>query len=218
MTARRSLASLASAALLAVSFAAGTAAAQAPAAAPMAMPHAGHGASHAAAGSASGQPAGHTGHSMTGAAPAAPADVASPDAILAALYASISGPAGQARDRDRFVSLFFPGARLLPVEGKGHSGTMPMAYTPDTFLYGTREAMVGGGFVEREVARKSRSFGKLMQVWSTYEARHAATDAKPFARGVNALDLVFDGRRWWIWSLAWQPETAKLPLPAELLR
>ena len=180
-----------------------------PPAAPMAGMH--HAAPHAAAP--------HTGgHRMTAAATAAPADVASPDALLAAFYAAISGPAGKARDRDRFVSLFFPGARLLPVEGKGHSGTMPMAYTPDTFLYGTRGAMVGDGFIEKEVARKSQGFGKVMEVFSTYEARHAEADAKPFVRGVNSFQLVNDGRRWWIWSLVWQPETAKLALPPELLR
>ena len=45
---------------------------------------------------------------------AKPADVASPDAILAACYDVISGPAGP-RDWDRFNSLFAPGARLIPI-------------------------------------------------------------------------------------------------------
>jgi len=44
--------------------------------------------------------------------PANPADVASIDAILAALYDVISGPAGQTRNWDRMRSLFVPGARL----------------------------------------------------------------------------------------------------------
>jgi len=45
---------------------------------------------------------------------ARPADVASPDAIITAVYASISGPAGQPRDWVRFRSLLIPGARLIP--------------------------------------------------------------------------------------------------------
>src|ERR1700733_6009058 len=45
---------------------------------------------------------------------AKPADVASPDAILAAVYDVISGPAGP-RDWDRFNSLFAPAARLIPI-------------------------------------------------------------------------------------------------------
>ena len=44
-----------------------------------------------------------------------PADVASMDAIMAAVYDVISGPKGQKRDWDRMRSLFVPGARLIPV-------------------------------------------------------------------------------------------------------
>jgi hypothetical protein len=42
-----------------------------------------------------------------------PADVATMDAIVEALYAVISGPVGEARDWDRFRSLFIPEARLI---------------------------------------------------------------------------------------------------------
>ncbi len=50
------------------------------------------------------------------AAPPGPraSDVQSMDAILAALYDVISGPAGQQRDWDRMRNLFVPGARLIP--------------------------------------------------------------------------------------------------------
>src|SRR5437868_12309613 len=57
------------------------------------------------------------------AAPAAkPADVASMDSIVAALYDVISGPAGK-RDWDRMRSLFVPYGRLIPV-GKRANGEM----------------------------------------------------------------------------------------------
>src|SRR5713226_4017195 len=45
--------------------------------------------------------------------PANPADVATMDSTIAALYDVISGPAGK-RDWDRFRSLFISGARLIP--------------------------------------------------------------------------------------------------------
>src|SRR6478609_3906954 len=50
------------------------------------------------------------------AAPSGPraGDVKSMDAIIAALYEVISGPAGQQRDWDRMRNLFVPGARLIP--------------------------------------------------------------------------------------------------------
>jgi len=148
---------------------------------------------------------------------AAPADVSTPEAIVAAFYESISGPAGKPRDRGRYVSLFFPGARLLPAEGKGHSGTMPMQFSPANYLAGTQGNMLEDGFIEKQIARRTESFGKIVHVWSTYEVRHAEADAKPFVRGVNSFQLFNDGKRWWIFSLVWQPETAKLALPDDLL-
>lgn len=42
-----------------------------------------------------------------------PADVGSKEAIVAAVYDVISGPVGEARDWDRFRSLFIPEARLI---------------------------------------------------------------------------------------------------------
>jgi len=197
------------------------AAARAIAAQPAPPAAAGYGASHgshAAPAASTSSAAGMGGHHMTSSVKAAPVDVASADALLAAFYASISGPAGTPRDRDRFVSLFFPGARLLPAEGKGHSGTMPMQFSATTFLLGTQGNMVEAGFLEREIARRSEAFGKVMHVWSTYEVRHAAGDEKPFVRGINSFQLFFDGKRWWIFGLVWQPETAQAPLPADMLR
>jgi hypothetical protein len=171
------------------------------------MDHSMHGAPTPAAG----------GH-MSGMATAAPADVASADAVVAAYYASISGPAGQKRDWNRFLSLFFPEARLLPAEGKGHAGVMPMEFTPQTYLYGTEPRMLEDGYIVHQTAQRTEAFGKILHVWSTYEGRHAAADAKPFVRGINSFQLFNDGKRWWIVNIVWQPETAKLPLPDEYLK
>src|SRR5215469_3757110 len=63
---------------------------------------------------------------------AKPADVASIDSILAALYDVISGPAGP-RDWDRFNSLFIPEAHLI-FTGKKPDGTpVHMALTPKQY-------------------------------------------------------------------------------------
>jgi hypothetical protein len=158
-------------------------------------------------------PGGH----MSGQAHAEAADVASPDAVLRAFYASISGPAGKKRDWNRFLSLFFPGARLLPAEGKGHAGIMPEVFSPSNYLYDTEPYMLSAGYIVKEIARRSEGFGKIMQIFSTYSARHAEGDPEPFVRGVNSFQLFFDGSRWWIFSLAWQPETPRLPLPSQYL-
>jgi hypothetical protein len=151
---------------------------------------------------------------MAGLPKPAPADIVSSEAIVAAYYGALSGPAGKKRDWNRFLSLFFPGARLLPAEGKGHSGTMPHHFSPSKYLYDTESNMLQEGYMPKEIARRSESFGKVTHVWSTYEARHAAADEKPFVRGITSFQLFNDGRRWWIFDAVWQPETTTLTLPA----
>jgi hypothetical protein len=177
--------------------------AQEPAATPAPSGHMMHG--------GSGAPGGH----MAGLPAAAPADVASPEAIVAAYYDALSGPAAKKRDWNRFLSLFFPGAQLLPAEGKGHSGTMPHSFSPSRYLFDTESNMLQEGYIPKEIARSSQGFGKILHVWSTYEVRHAAGEAKPFVRGINSFQLFNDGRRWWIFDVVWQPETSKLALPAD---
>jgi|HubBroStandDraft_6_1064221.scaffolds.fasta_scaffold146244_2 hypothetical protein len=151
-------------------------------------------------------------------APAAkPADVASPDAILAAVYDVISGPPGP-RDWDRFNSLFASGARLIPV-GPKKDGTGINATVMSPLDYSTRAGsyFLKNGFVEREASRKFEQYGDIMQIFSTYESRHDAKDDRPFARGINSFQLYNDGKRWWIVTIMWQEETPNNPLPKAFL-
>ena len=148
---------------------------------------------------------------------AKPADVASPDAILAAVYDVISGPAGP-RDWDRFNSLFAPGARLIPIgPRKDKPGINILVMTPKDYSDRAGAYFDKNGFVEREASRKTERYANIMQVFSTYESRHDAKDEKPFARGINSFQLYNDGTRWWIVTIMWQEETPDNPLPKEFL-
>ena len=73
------------------------------------------------------------------------------------------------------------------------------------------------GFSEKESFRRTEKWGNILQAFSTYESRHDAKDAAPFARGINSFQLFFDGTRWWILTIYWQEETPDNPLPAEFL-
>lgn len=151
-------------------------------------------------------------------APAAKAsDVASPDAILAAVYDVISGPAGQKRDWDRFRSLFTPGARLIPVEPNKQGHMAVRAFTPEDYIRLSGPYFQKNGFAEREIARKTDRYGHIIEAFSTYESRHDAKDAAPFARGINSFQLFYDGSRWWIVTIYWEEETPTNPLPKEFL-
>ncbi|HYL69024.1 MAG TPA: hypothetical protein VEX69_07655 [Candidatus Limnocylindria bacterium] len=154
----------------------------------------------------------------TPAPPAAkPADVASPDTILAAVYEVISGPAGQARDWDRFRSLYLPGARLVPTGPKKEGGGFfARTMTPDEYVARATPFFEKEGFYEKEAARRMERYGNIVQVFSTYESRHDPKEA-PFARGINSFQLFFDGTRWWVVTVFWQAETADNPIPKEFL-
>lgn len=145
------------------------------------------------------------------------ADVASIDAIIAAIYDVISGPAGAARDWDRFRSLFAAGARLIPT-GKTPEGT-PRIRVGDVEAYiaTSGPALVKSGFFEREIGRQTERFGNIAHVFSTYDSRRAATDAAPFARGINSIQLYFDGARWWVVTILWDSEREGNPIPAGYL-
>ncbi|MCR6495878.1 hypothetical protein LJB71_06360 [Thermomonas sp. S9] len=147
--------------------------------------------------------------------PAAEKDVASLDAIIAALYDVISGPVGQARDWNRLRSLFIPEARMMPVGVRpdGSVGMRLLAVNDYVALSGP--LLVERGFHERELARRTERFGHIAHVFSTYEGK-VAGDAPPM-RGINTIQLMNDGRRWWIVSLMWEAESPGVALPAQYL-
>ena len=145
------------------------------------------------------------------------ADVASMDAIVAALYDVISGQAGQARDWDRMRSLFVPGARLIPSVAGEHGGATARVLDVDAYVERVRPGFERNGFFEREIARKTESFGNIAHLFSTYESRHAPSDAAPFARGINSIQLLKDGDRWWVVTVFWDAERPGNALPAQYL-
>ncbi|HEY0931530.1 MAG TPA: hypothetical protein VGE27_16525 [Gemmatimonas sp.] len=150
--------------------------------------------------------------------PAKPADVSSMDAILAALYDVISGPAGQKRDWDRFRSLFVPGARLMPTAQPAGQPGLVTVLTPEAFIQRTSAGFERDGFFEREIGRSVDTFGKITQVFSAYDSKRKLEDPKPFQRGINSIQLLNDGTRWWVVSIYWDAERPDNPIPARYLK
>lgn len=147
-----------------------------------------------------------------------PADVASVEAIIAAVYDVISGPAGKKRDWDRMRSLFVPGARLIPTGPRPAGGYGSRILSVEEYILRAEPNFEKEGFYEREAARTTEQFGQIVHVFSTYESRHAPGDAKPFQRGINSIQLMNDGTRWWIVTIFWQREDEKTPLPEKYLK
>lgn len=150
------------------------------------------------------------------------ADVASPEAILAAVYDVISGPKGQARDWVRMRSLFIPDARLIPATAaaSGAGATQHAdanVFTIDDYIARFGGRLVAAGFFEHSIHNESEQFGNIVQVWSTYESRHNAKDPTPFARGINSFQLLKDGDRYWIVNIFWNAESPGHPIPSRYL-
>lgn len=144
-----------------------------------------------------------------------PGDVAGRDAIVAALYDSISGPAGD-RDWDRFRSLFIPEAQLIASFKKKDGVLAYKAMTVQGYIDGAGKYFKEHAFYEREISRKSEAFGSITHIFSTYESRETA-DGKPFERGINSIQLFNDGSRWWIVDVYWTGETPENAIPERYL-
>jgi len=154
----------------------------------------------------------------TPAPPAAnPADVATMDSTIAALYDVISGPAGK-RNWDRFRSLFAPGARLIANGVRPTGEIVSRVMTVEDYAQRNGPFFEKNGFFEQESARHTDEFANIAQVFSTYESRHGKEDSKPFQRGINSIQLMNDGKRWWIVTIFWQGEDEKNPLPYKYLK
>lgn len=144
-------------------------------------------------------------------------DVQSVDSVIEALYASISGDAGEERDWDRFRNLFIEGARLIPTfqnqEGKiGH-----IQWSPDEYIERAGASLVRDGFHEDEISREIDTFRYVTQVFSTYQSKRTK-DGEVFARGINSIQLFNDGNRWWIVSIFWSSESDGFPIPDKYLK
>ena len=147
--------------------------------------------------------------------PAKPEDVASIDAILAALYDVISGPAGQPRDWNRMRSLFVPGGRLMPTGVRPDGSVVVRLMEVNDYIATSGPMLERVGFNEREITRRVEQFGHIAHVFSTYEGRMQTEST--VMRGINSIQLMNDGTRWWVVSVYWEAESPSNPLPERYL-
>jgi hypothetical protein len=131
--------------------------------------------------------------------PAKTEDVATIDGIVKALYSVISGDAGVKRDWNRFRSLYYPNAKMVPTFKNQNTGKISGRFmTPEDYIERSGPILERDGFHEVEIARRVEQFGNIAHVFTTYQAKRKATDEKPFMRGINSVQLINDGTRWWI--------------------
>jgi hypothetical protein len=126
-----------------------------------------------------------------------PEDVVTIDAIVTAFYEVISGPPGQPRQWRRDAALYLPGTRFVIATRDGI-----LVETREEYVSRVDRMLVQYGFHEIEVDRDTQRFGDVAHVLSTYESRRAP-GGPVLSTGKNSIQLVHDGRRWWIAGAAW---------------
>ncbi|HEY7112402.1 MAG TPA: hypothetical protein VIA45_05665 [Thermoanaerobaculia bacterium] len=151
-----------------------------------------------------------------------PADGASLDRLLQALYDGVSHTADAEPNWERLAPLFVPGARLTPPKPPGDARWVALSF--DEFRDAVRKGIASrradgkpAGFFEREIGRETHDYGNVTDVLSAYEGRFRADDPKPFIRGVNFLQVVRAGERLAFVSIVWDTERPENPIPERLL-
>lgn len=143
------------------------------------------------------------------------ADVQSPRAIIEALYQVISGEAGAPRNWERFLHLFAPDARLIPTSKAPDSSFTYRTLSPQEYvtLFSSR---MSTGFFEQELHNITESYGTIVHVWSTY-ATQTTKGGPNTNRGINSIQLLYNGQRYYIMSIYWCAESMGFALPGKYL-
>ena len=143
------------------------------------------------------------------------ADVKSIDAIASALYQVISGEPGAPRDWDRFRNLFKPEARLIPTRKDENGKLIIKALSPEEYIQ-LFQSRIPTGFFESELHRSSEEYGTVAHLFSTYETRDKK-DGSVTNRGINSIQLFYDGTRYYVVNIFWCAESMGFVLPDKYL-
>lgn len=143
------------------------------------------------------------------------ADVQSIDGTMNALYEVISGGVGEARNWNRMRSLFIPEARIMAIIPKkdGNDFALRILSVSD-YIAQSGPRLIEVGFREKELKRKTEVWGEMAHILSSYETLEEKDQA--VKRGINSVQMMYDGSRWWIISLLFEAERSNLSLPKEL--
>jgi hypothetical protein len=147
--------------------------------------------------------------------PPRPEDVATIDGVMKAYYDVVNVEPDGPRQWDRDRTLYSPWIHFVTVstDKDGHSRVKKA--THQEFVDAVEPALKLG-FRETEIFRQVHQYGSIAHVESTYETYIGKTNPQK-SRGVNYLELYYDGGRWWVASAVWQDEDAGHPIPPELL-
>lgn len=145
-----------------------------------------------------------------------PKDVSTIEGIVRAFYETISGGRNVPRQWSRDKTLYTPDVRFVSMSEQADGKIRATVMNHNQYVNGSNEFFVKEGFQEREINRVVRRFGNIAHVFSVYE--FSTEDGKTKGRGINSIELFWDGARWWISAVSWDEERPNNPIPKEFLK
>lgn len=145
-------------------------------------------------------------------------DLGTVNGIIHSLYDAISGPSGQERDWNTFRGLFAENARMYIAVPDKDSGTVLKSITPEEYAERNKTRLEDMGFNEDELYRITNTYGAGTQILSTYESHFTNKDGEEeIAKGINNIQLYFDGERYYIVSIFWDANAKNIEVPERYL-
>lgn len=143
-------------------------------------------------------------------------EVGTLDGIIKAYYDVVTVKKGEKVSYERDSCLHVPNA-LVGSAQKGRGGKVSLKLiTLKQFHQASDAFLEKDGFWEREISRRVENFGAIYHVWSTYETKNVE-DGPVIERGINSIQLYFDGTRFWILSWIFDNESKEQPIPKKYL-
>jgi hypothetical protein len=145
-------------------------------------------------------------------------DLSTVNGIIHTLYDVISGPAGQDRDWNAFRNLFAEDARMYIAVPDKDSGSILKSITPEEYAERNKTRLSDIGFNEDELYRIINSYGAGTQIFSTYESHFTNKNGEEeITKGINNIQLYFDGERFFIVSIFWDANAKNIEVPDRYL-
>ena len=136
--------------------------------------------------------------------------------MMKAYYDVVTVKPGEKVSYERDSLLHFPGAQVGWSQiGKDGKPFLTMVSLKEYHRL-SDPYLEKDGFDEKEISRKVEKFGNIYHIWSTYESRNKP-GGEVIERGINSIELFFDGTRFWILSWVFDSERKNNPIPSEYL-
>jgi hypothetical protein len=140
---------------------------------------------------------------------------ATPAGLIEALYDMVSFDAGPEPDWEMFRDVFLEDA-LIVFAPSGAQPMRPMSvdgFIEDWRTFFADAALEDKGFYETIADMHVVEFGGLAHAFVIFEPRIGTADPPRQVRGLDSVELAFDGTRWWIAAITTDFERPGSPIP-----